>query len=58
MRNQQNTGGKLFTTIYFLIVEAALIQWLDFSLSVKKAGLLNISLPIVNCFTEGKRGQV
>lgn len=58
MRKQQNTGGKLFTVIYFLAVEPALIQWLAISLSVKKARLLSISLLIVNYFTEGRRGQV
>lgn len=56
MRKQQNTGGKLFTVIYFLAVEPALIQWLALSLSVKKARLLSISLLIVNYFTEGRRG--
>lgn len=58
MRKQHNTGEKLFTVSYFPAVETALIQWLNFSLSLLKARLLSISLMIMNWVTGGRWGQV
>lgn len=57
MREQQNAREKFFIVIYFLAVDVALIQWLDFSFT-SESKITNISLLIVNCFTEGRRGQV